>query len=203
MSEMKSSQVFSTINMIARTGIHFSKHGCNTLWRTVSRPLRVTAFRFNSNVKGNEMNWVDFFKLRKQNKLLNTAASVCTAGLTALATLEYLGNIEIDVEKTIFGLDPIMIMGGAVILGGGVGYLLGPFVGTPLFNLTRKSVLPLFKAKEEQFLRRIKQYRVDPSSQSFSNPVPDYYGERIHSLKTYKQWLRDCNAYKRKAKEFV
>lgn len=189
--------------MIARTGIYSSKHGCNTLMRSVSHPLRFTALRFNSNVKGSEMNWVDFFKLRKQNKLLNTAASVGTAGLTAFATLEYLGNIEIDVEKTIFGLDPIMIMGGAVILGGAVGYLLGPFVGTPLFNLTRSSVLPQFKAKEEQFLRRIKKYRVDPSSQSFSNPVPDYYGERIHSLKTYKQWLRDCNAYKRKAKEFV
>lgn len=183
---------------------------------SLSQPIRIGIFprsstslrvglqlRLNSTATQNSMSWVDFFKLRKQNKLLNTGASVVTAGLTAFGTLEYLGNIEIDLEKQIFGLDPVMIMGGTVILGGVFGYLLGPFLGTPIFKLAKSSVLPQFKAKEELFLRRIKHYRVDPTSQSFSNPVPDYYGERIYSLKTYKQWLRDCNAYKRKAREFV
>lgn len=189
--------MFSRIGMI-RSNIHASQ-----VFARLPRSSMRCLWRSNSSAIQKLMNWVDFFTLRTQNKRLNTAASVFTAGLAGWGTLEYLGNIEIDVEKPILGIDPIMIMGGAVVLGGGLGYLMGPFLGTPIFNLFRRSALPEFKAKEEQFLRRIKHYRVDPSSQSFSNPVPDYYGERINSLKAYKQWLRDCNAYRRKAKEFV
>ena len=67
--------------------------------------------------------------------------------------------------------------------------------------------------------------RVDPSRQSVSNPVPDYYCEKVGNLKQYRQWsvlvsliytltallilmlsfasssrrLRDQSAYKRKS----
>ncbi|PVH16508.1 uncharacterized protein CXQ87_004801 [Candidozyma duobushaemuli] len=189
--------------MLARKSILTLGYKGSTSLKASANIMKFQQIRQLSASVKPEMNWVEFFRLRKQNKMLNTAASICTAGLTAFGTLEYLGNIEIDIEKPIFGIDPFMILGGAVVLSGAVGYLFGPFIGTPLFNLTRSAILPSFKNKEEQFLRRIKRYRVDPSSQSFSNPVPDYYGERIYSLKTYKQWLRDCNAYKRKAKEFI
>jgi len=149
------------------------------------------------------MNWVEYLKLKKQNSIVNTGASVFTGICGGLVTLTYLGNIEIDVEKPIMGLDPIMVLGGAVILGGGFGYLLGPFLGTAIFNLQNKAVIQPFKLKDKEFMMRIKRNRVDPSSQSFSNPVPDYYGERIYSLKDYRQWLRDCNAFRRKSKEFL
>lgn len=149
------------------------------------------------------MNWVDFFTLRKQNKRVNIVSSAFTGFGGAFATLTYLGNVEIDVEKPIMGLDPFMVLGGVVLMGGALGYLLGPFIGVSLFNLKHKASLSQFKAKERIFLQRIKKNRVDPSSQSFSNPVPDYYGERIYSLENYKQWLRDCNAFRRKSKEFL
>ena len=57
--------------------------------------------------------------------------------------------------------------------------------------------------KEKEFFNRIKRYRVDPSSQSFSNPVPDYYGEKIGSVGDYRQWLKDQRAYNRKRQSFV
>lgn len=157
--------------------------------------------RFNSSAP--TMNWVDFFKLRKQNKRVNVVTSAFTGFGGAFATLTYLGNVEIDVEKPIMGLDPFMVMGGVVLLGGLAGYVVGPFLGTEIFNLKNKKVLAQFRAKDLLFLQRIKTYRVDPSSQSFSNPVPDYYGERIYSLENYKQWLRDCNAFRRKSREFL
>lgn len=160
-------------------------------WRQALRGAR-----FNSTAKS--MNWVEFFKLRKQNKRMNVVASTVTAFGGALFTLERLGDVEIDIEKPIAGFDPTMVLGGVVIIGGLAGYLVGPFLGTALFNLINKAQLNTFKSMDQLFLQRVKKYRVDPSSQSFSNPVPDYYGERIYSLDGYKQWLRDCNAYRRK-----
>jgi import inner membrane translocase subunit TIM23 len=59
------------------------------------------------------------------------------------------------------------------------------------------------KQKEKEFFARIRRYRVDPSSQSFSNPVPDYYGEKIGSVQQYRQWLRDQRAYNKKRQNFL
>lgn len=167
--------------------------------------LSITSIRLNSTStqQSTQLNWVEYFKLKKQNNRVNVASSVVTGLIGGLITLNFLGNIEIDVEKPIMGFDPFIVMGGTVILGGGFGYLLGPFLGTALFNTFNKSKLGGFKAKDQVFLQKIKAKRVDPSSQSFSNPVPDYYGERIYSLNNYKQWLRDCNGFRRKSKEFL
>jgi hypothetical protein len=52
--------------------------------------------------------------------------------------------------------------------------------------------------KEKEFLAHIKKNRVDPSFQSLSNPVPDYYGEKIGSVQQYRQWLKDQRAYNKK-----
>ena len=49
--------------------------------------------------------------------------------------------------------------------------------------------------KEREFFGRIKRYRVDPSSSSISNPVPDYYGEKIGSVRDYRRWLKDQRAF--------
>lgn len=57
--------------------------------------------------------------------------------------------------------------------------------------------------REKEFLTRIKKNRVDPSSQSMSNPVPDYYGEKIGSVQQYRQWLKDQRAYKLKREKFL
>lgn len=157
--------------------------------------------RFNSTML--ELTWVDYFKFKKQSNRINVASSVVTGAVGGLITLNTLGNIELDLEKQIMGFDPLMVMGGAVIIGGGFGYLLGPFIGKPLFNVINKRAIEQFKVKDQVFLQRVKNNRVDPTSQSFSNPVPDYYGERIYSLNDYKQWLRDCNAFRRKSKEFL
>lgn len=49
--------------------------------------------------------------------------------------------------------------------------------------------------KEKSFFARIKRYRADPSSSSLSNPIPDYYGEKIASVKDYRRWLKDQRAF--------
>ena len=58
--------------------------------------------------------------------------------------------------------------------------------------------------KETSFYGRIKRYRADPSASSPQNPIPDYYGEKIASVKDYRRWLKDQRAFNlKKNKAFV
>jgi import inner membrane translocase subunit TIM23 len=57
--------------------------------------------------------------------------------------------------------------------------------------------------KDRDFYNRIKRHRVDPSSQSYSNPVPDYYGEKIGSVKEFRNWMKDQRAYNKKRQNFL
>ncbi|KAK6455714.1 mitochondrial import protein Pam17 [Scheffersomyces xylosifermentans] len=190
--------------MLTNIGIYARVVARNTRITARSGSLKQAGLRFNSTAaKSTDITWANYFKLKKQNSVINTGASVFTGLGGGFVALSYLGNIQFDVETPIFGLDPLMVLGGAIFLGAGVGWMLGPFVGTAIFRLTNQSAMKQFRIKDKEFLSRVRANRVDPSSQSFSNPVPDYYGERIYSLKDYKQWLRDCNAFRRKAKEFV
>ncbi|KAK6461695.1 mitochondrial import protein Pam17 [Scheffersomyces coipomensis] len=158
--------------------------------------------RLNSTKVNESFSWQEYFKLKKQKNFINFGASSITGLGGVLITLGAIANIEFD-EKPMFGFDPVIVLSTTVILGGGIGYLFGPTFGSSLFKLSNRRILHQFNKRDQQFLARIKDKRVDPSSQSFSNPVPDYYGEKIYSLNDYKQWLRDCNAFRRKAKEFL
>jgi Mitochondrial import protein Pam17 len=95
-----------------------------------------------------------------------------------------------------------------------------------MWRLTHRKTLSLIEDKEKLFHQHIKRNRVDPSTQSATNPVPDFYGElptrrcdsvtkvdsasviacclevmsdllcvclgeKISSIKEYRQWLRD------------
>lgn len=57
--------------------------------------------------------------------------------------------------------------------------------------------------KERDFFDRIKKYRVDPTSSSMQNPVPDYYGEKITSVAGYRRWLKDQRAFNKKRQSFL
>ena len=57
--------------------------------------------------------------------------------------------------------------------------------------------------KEKDFFARIKKHRVDPSSQSMSNPVPDYYGEKIGSVAQFRNWMKDQRAFNKKRQTFL
>ena len=59
----------------------------------------------------------------------------------------------------------------------------------------------LLPQKDRDFYHRISKHRSDPTGQSATNPVPDYYGERIFSVKGYKQWLKDQRKFKKKRED--
>ncbi|KAG8901698.1 TIM23 complex component, partial [Tulasnella sp. 403] len=62
-----------------------------------------------------------------------------------------------------------------------------------------RKALASIEARDREFYHRIVKNRVDPSRQSPMNPVPDYYGEKVGSLRQYRQWLRDQGKFRRKA----
>jgi mitochondrial import inner membrane translocase subunit TIM23 len=58
----------------------------------------------------------------------------------------------------------------------GMGYLLGPTVGAASWRLTHRRTMKLIDARDREFHKRIVKNRVDPTAQSPTNPVPDFYG---------------------------
>ncbi|KAF3914620.1 hypothetical protein AA313_de0201555 [Arthrobotrys entomopaga] len=149
------------------------------------------------------LDWNSFLKLRKQKRRYNLAGSIFCSIVTSTVGLNILGTQEIDPSKMIYGLDPLMVLGFGLIACGATGWLIGPVAGTQAFKLMNRRWLPEITKKEKEFFNHIKKNRVDPSFQSFSNPVPDYYGEKIGSLSQYRQWLKDQRAYNRKREKFL
>lgn len=177
----------------------------------VSRYISTSIIRSNkkgtSTAAGTQpqtnLTWNDFFHLRRFQRKLNVGSSVFTAFLGCNISWLYLSNMQIDPTQMIMGFDPIVVVSAGLVASGALGYLFGPIFGSQFFKLWKAKSLIEFNLKNKEFLEHIKKNRVDASSQSFSNPVPDYYGEKIGSIKEYRQWLRDCHSYDTKAKEFL
>ncbi|XBW34529.1 hypothetical protein QEN19_000077 [Hanseniaspora menglaensis] len=142
------------------------------------------------------LNWVDFFKIKKQERRVNVVSGIITGFLSSNIAFAYAANVEIDPTQMIFGIDPSMVIVGGCITAGFFGYLIGPAFGRPLFKFKHRNVLAQYNNKTKIFVEHVKKNRVDASTQSLNNPPPDYYGEKIGSLKEYKTWLRDSNAYR-------
>lgn len=80
---------------------------------------------------------------------------------------------------------------GATLACTGLGWLIGPSVGTAVWSLMHRSKAAQIAQRDHEFYQHIRRMRVDPTRQVVHNPVPDYYGEKIGSIKQYRQWLRD------------
>lgn len=144
------------------------------------------------------LNWETFFKLRKTRRRWQQAFSIVTmlacgsAGSVALTS---------GLADSIVGqipLDPLFTLGLMTMSFATLGWLVGPSVGTAVFNVRNGKFKGPMAIKENQFFARIKKNRVDPSASSVRNPVPDFYGEKISSVAGYRQWLRDQRAFNRK-----
>jgi len=146
------------------------------------------------------LTWPDYLAIRGQKRKWEMAATIPAIFLGFGAGAAYFGSRDIDATKPIFGFDPLYVYGFATMACGGLGYLIGPTIGSSFWRLTHRRTMSLIEVKDRDFHRRIVKNRVDPTAQSATNPVPDYYGEKIGSLRQYRQWLRDQAKYKRKAR---
>lgn len=173
---------------------------------STSRAIGLSASRpaLNAATKDTSaLSWNEFLALRSKRRRVNTVCSIFTAFGAVTIGWGFVSNIEIDPTQMIFGFDPFWVYGGGLFALGGFSYLLGPVVGESVFKLMIRKQYPSFVQKNTEFLKHIKANRPDPSKQSYVNPVVDYYGEKIGSLKDYRRWLRDGRVYRKKSEKFL
>ncbi|RPA86943.1 mitochondrial import protein Pam17 [Ascobolus immersus RN42] len=163
-----------------------------------------------TNASGNpQLTWDGYFNLRKSRRRINLVSSVFTATVATLSGGGYLSTLEFSAAQNFMGIDMPMVMGLATLAIGGVGWLCGPILGNGVWwskvrsQLGGKQGEDLVKQKDRDFYHKLVKYRADPRMQSVSNPVPDYYGEKIGSVADFRRWMKDQKAYKKKVEKFV
>ncbi|KAM5431416.1 TIM23 complex component [Microsporum ferrugineum] len=151
-----------------------------------------------------KLDWNSFFQLRASRRKYSLISSILAAFTTTAAGGQILATQNLEsLGAQIMGFDPLIVLGLATAASGALGWLAGPFLGNGLWGLVYRKYKSAVTIKEKEFYNRIKRFRVDPSANSFANPVPDYYGEKIGSVQGYRQWLKDQRAYNRKKRNFV
>jgi import inner membrane translocase subunit TIM23 len=166
-----------------------------------------------------QLTWNRFLALRKTRRRISLVASIISASGAIAVGIVVLSTQDVDsMGAQMLGLDPIIVLGLSTVACGLVGWLIGPFFGNAFFNLMYKrlrgqiamvrhypysclsrapytNLVASNTQKEREFYARIKKFRVDPTSSSMQNPVPDYYGEKIGSVTDYRRWLKDQRAF--------
>ncbi|EME80054.1 uncharacterized protein MYCFIDRAFT_101537, partial [Pseudocercospora fijiensis CIRAD86] len=150
------------------------------------------------SVPDNVLTWDRFFDLRRKRRWLNLVCSGLTSGATVLVAAPLIAQADFDSwGAQISGLDPIVVLGISTFTVAAGGWLCGPSFGNLMFSLWagRRGWRAGIAEKEKSFYARIKRYRADASASSPQNPIPDYYGEKIGSVKDYRRWLKDQRAF--------
>jgi len=124
------------------------------------------------------------------------ATTIPTSILGFAGGISYFGSLE--GTQLIFGMDPMIIYGMASTGCMGLGWLLGPVIGAAFWRMSHRKALSSIEERDLEFYHHIVKNRADPTRQSAMNPVPDYYGEKIGSLRDYRRWLRDQGKFRRK-----
>ncbi|KAJ7080413.1 mitochondrial import protein Pam17 [Mycena belliarum] len=148
---------------------------------------------------GTELNWVEYLEIRRRRRQWQTIFTIPCSMIGFLGGSFYFGSLQTDPLKPIMGIDPMMFYGGCTLLCMGAGYVVGPSIGSAVWRISNRNSLAIIDARDREFYKHVAKNRVDAALQSATNPVPDYYGEKIGSLRQYRQWLRDQAKYRRKA----
>ncbi|ORY11401.1 mitochondrial import protein Pam17-domain-containing protein [Clohesyomyces aquaticus] len=152
--------------------------------------------RASPNLNQSQLTWNDFLKLRRTRRKISVVASSVSALATTYAGMSvFVQNNYDTIWAASFGLDPIVVAGLSSVGLMALGWLLGPMFGNAAFNAFYRKIRGEIESKEREFYKRIKDHRVDPTSSSMANPVPDYYGEKIGSVAGYRRWLKDQRAF--------
>ena len=104
------------------------------------RTFTQTATR-KQDTPATQLTWDDFLKLRKTRRYISLVSSIGTAvGSTAIA-VPIMAQYEVENQiAALTGLDPFIGIGLTITAIGGVGWLLGPFVGNAAFGIWKSSL---------------------------------------------------------------
>ena len=162
------------------------------------KQIKPTPSSANVGVGQPALDWNTFFKLRVRRRRFQLFFSI-VGGIGAGAAGAILlgqGYAEPLVQQV--PLDPFFTLGLMTFACAGLGWLIGPSIGGEIFYLINRRFKLQMRQKESEFLVRVRRNRADPTNSNAGNPVPDFYGEKIQSVKGYRQWLRDQRAFNKK-----
>ncbi|KAF8197539.1 presequence translocated-associated motor subunit PAM17 [Pholiota molesta] len=185
---------------------------------TKATPTPATSTQATAETSIENISWPEYLRIKKSKRTWQTVVTVPCALLGLGAGAAYFGNLDTDPLKPIMGIDPFFFYGFCTVGCAGKPYSFGCWKNytliptstqvlvpslvphwTAIWRYTHRRALSHIDAKDREFFRRIAKNRVDVSLQNPTQPVPDYYGEKIGSLHQYRQWLRDQSKYRRKA----
>lgn len=92
--------------------------------------------------QADQLTWNAFFKLRKTRRRIQLGSSVGTSFGGMLAGAQALAVSDMDSLVGQVPLDPFITLGLITFSCGGVGWLLGPIVGTGIFNTMNRKYIP-------------------------------------------------------------
>ncbi|KAI9500356.1 TIM23 complex component [Coemansia spiralis] len=145
-----------------------------------------------------QLSWSDFFTLRKQRRLWDRLASFPCAILGLGVGSAVFASLPVNPQQMFMGLDPMVVFAGATLFCGVLGFISGPTFGRMYFRIGNPRLAKTLDLKEAEFFKHIRANRSDPAFSSASNPLPDFYGEKINSLRAYRKWLRRQREHERK-----
>ncbi|KAF9141288.1 TIM23 complex component [Mortierella sp. GBA39] len=148
------------------------------------------------------MDWNTYFALRKTRRNYERAFMVPSALVSLLGAGYFFAQRDFD-PTPIFGMDQVVVYGIGTVAAGLIGLAMGPVIGNSIFRAANSRAKPLVDRMDTEFLKHIARNRADPAANSISNPIPDYYGEKIKSVSEYRSWLRKQREFRRKSTFYV
>ncbi|KAJ2897560.1 TIM23 complex component [Coemansia aciculifera] len=168
--------------------------------RALGKQQRRGGIRFQSTQTDSKitMTWEEFFTLRKQRRLWERVAALPCAMLGLAGGAAVFASLPVNPQQSFMGIDPLILFGGSTVFCGVLGFVGGPSIGRMWYRIGNRRLASTIDAKEAEFFRHVKANRSDPNFSSASNPLPDFYGEKINSLAAYRKWLRKQREHERK-----
>ncbi|KAJ2560033.1 TIM23 complex component [Coemansia sp. RSA 1933] len=184
-------------------GLHTSEYLLGKRLQPSARELRRQAAdeawaEKKAKAKKIELNWEDFFYMRRNRRQWARVAAVPSGLMGLVAGAAFFASVRVGPNEMIFGFDPILVFCGATLGCMLVGFGMGPITSKAYFRFVSPGMERALERKEQEFFKHIEANRSDPIYSSVNNPLPDYYGEKIISLSGYRHWLRKQREHERK-----
>ncbi len=157
--------------------------------------------RFYNTVAGlSGITWKQFFYYRSQKRLWERTSAFIGGTLGSFGAGYYFFSVaDFDPTQPLFGLpDPTIAYVGGAMICGAIATASSLQFGGVLWRLSKTkqgNFLRIIDEKERDFFSRLSKHR--PKDIKFINvpgsgevALPDYYGEKIHSIKDYKEWIK-------------
>jgi import inner membrane translocase subunit TIM23 len=116
------------------------------------------------------LDWNTFFQLRKARRRWQSGFSVVGALGSGSSGALVLSSGMADRVVGQIPLDPLITLGLMTMGFAALGWLVGPSLGSAVFNALKGKYKGPMAVKESEFFARVKKHRVDPSASSVRNP---------------------------------